>query len=515
MAPRRAALIILDGWGQREALAHNAVRQAHTPHLTALRASCPATTLGASGMAVGLPEGQMGNSEVGHLNLGSGRIVYQDFTRINQAIADGSFARCEALLAACAAARDGGGALHLLGLLSDGGVHSHQEHLYALLRLAREQGVARVFVHPFLDGRDTPPRSGSGYLAALEAAAGEIGVGRVASVCGRFYAMDRDHRWDRVARAYGALVGREGRRAGSARQAVEAAYAAGQSDEFVEPWLIADADGGPLGPVRDGDAVVFFNFRADRAREITRAFTDPGFEAFETGSRPRLATFVAFTEYDETFHLPIAFPAQRLHNLLGQVVANAGLRQLRIAETEKYAHVTFFFNGGQEEPFPGEQRVLIPSPREVATYDLQPEMSAFAVRDRLIQEIGTGQPDLIVANFANLDMVGHTGVMDAAVRAVEAVDQCVGAVVGALRGHGYAVLITADHGNAEEMFATHNGQAHTAHTLNRVPLLLVDDQVAGVRLRDDGILADVAPTLLQLMGLAAPAEMTGASLRVG
>jgi 2,3-bisphosphoglycerate-independent phosphoglycerate mutase len=515
MAPRRCALIILDGWGQREERDHNAVLQARTPCLGSLRARCPSTTLGASGLAVGLPEGQMGNSEVGHLNLGAGRIVYQDFTRINQAIADGSFARCEALLAACTAARDGGGALHLLGLLSDGGVHSHQEHLYALLRLARGQGMERVFVHPFLDGRDTPPRSGSGYLAALEAAAAEIGVGRVASVSGRFYAMDRDNRWERVERAYRALVRGEGHRAGSSAEAIAAAYAAGQSDEFVEPWVLTGPDGAPVGPIRDGDAVVCFNFRADRAREITRAFTEPGFGVFDAGARPRLAAYVAFTVYDETFSLPVAFPPQKLQHLLGQVVSEAGLSQLRIAETEKYAHVTFFFNGGEEAPFPGERRELLPSPREVATYDQKPEMSALAVRDRLLEEIRDHRPDLIVANFANLDMVGHTGVMAAAVRAVETVDRCVGAVVEALREQGYAALITADHGNAEEMFAPASGQAHTAHTLNRVPLLLVDDAAPGAGLRGDGILADVAPTLLDLMGLDVPAEMTGASLRLG
>jgi len=512
---RRAALLILDGWGHREDRDHNAVEQAHTPHLTRLFAAYPHTTLSASGLDVGLPAGQMGNSEVGHLNLGAGRVVYQDFTRIQKASAEGGFARCEALVAACAAARDGGGALHLLGLLSDGGVHSHQEHVYALLQLAREQGVERVFVHAFLDGRDTPPRSGAGYLAALEAAAGEIGVGRVATVCGRFFAMDRDNRWDRVARAYLALVGREGQRAESPRHAVEAAYAAGQGDEFVEPWIIEDADGAPLGPVRDGDAMVFFNFRADRARELTRAFTEPGFSAFATNPRPRPTIYVTFTEYDETFGLPIAFPPQHLHNLLGQVVAQAGLRQLRIAETEKYAHVTFFFNGGEEQPFPGEQRVLIPSPREVATYDLKPEMSAYGVRDRLVEALRTAPPDLIVANFANLDMVGHTGVMAAAVRAVEVVDQCVGDVVAALRRADYAVAITADHGNAEEMFDPHSGQPHTAHTLNRVPLLLVDDARPGLRLRADGILADVAPILLEWMGLPIPEEMTGRSLRGG
>ncbi len=512
---RPVALIILDGWGFRSERAHNAVAGARTPHLDRLFADESWTTLGASGMDVGLPDGQMGNSEVGHLNLGAGRIVYQDYTRINLAIRDGSFFDNPVLVDSCRRVKETGGALHLLGLLSDGGVHSHQEHLYALVELARRQGLDRVFVHAFLDGRDTPPQSGIGYLEHLEAQLADKGVGRIATVTGRYYAMDRDNRWDRVEKAWDALVRGRGAPAPSATEAVRAAYAAGQTDEFVEPRVIVDGAGDPVGRVADGDAVVFFNFRADRARELTRAFTEPGFEAFDVSDRPRLAGFVTFTLYDETFDLPVAFPPEHLSEIFGQVVSGAGLRQLRIAETEKYAHVTYFFNGGEETPFPGEDRVLIPSPREVATYDQKPEMSAFAVRDRLVQEIGRRAHDLIVVNFANLDMVGHTGVYEAAVRAVEAVDSCVGDVAAALRANGYAFLITGDHGNAEEMWDPATGQPHTAHTCNRVPCVLVDPDRPGLRLRRDSRLADVAPTLLRILGLPKPDPMTGEDLVEG
>ncbi len=505
---RRVALIILDGWGYRAETRHNAVAGARTPHFDRLFSQYPWTTLGASGMDVGLPDGQMGNSEVGHLNLGAGRIVYQDYTRINLAIRDGSFFDNPVLAEACERAR-AGGSLHLMGLLSDGGVHSHQEHLYALLELARRRGLERVFVHAFLDGRDTPPQSGLGYVQALERVLADKGVGRIATVSGRYYAMDRDKRWDRVKKAWDALVRGEGPRAPSAAEAVQAAYAEGETDEFVVPRVIADAGGRPLATVRDGDAVIFFNFRADRARQLTRAFTQPDFDGFDVDGRPALAYFATFTLYDETFDLPVAFPPEHLRNIFGEVVSAAGLRQLRIAETEKYAHVTYFFNGGEETPFPGEDRVLIPSPRDVATYDQKPEMSAFGVRDRLLREIEREVYDLVVVNFANLDMVGHTGIYEAAVKAVEAVDACVGAVVEAFAAKGYACLITGDHGNAEEMWDDAEGQPHTAHTTNRVPCILVDPRNPGLQLRSDGVLADVAPTLLAIMGLSQPAEMTG------
>lgn len=509
---RRVALLVLDGWGQRADEAANAVARARTPRLDALFRDFPSTSLGASGLDVGLPPGQMGNSEVGHLNLGAGRVVYQDFTRINLAIEDGSLYDNPALVGACRAAAEGGGALHLLGLLSDGGVHSHQEHLYTLLELARRQGLGRVFVHAFLDGRDTPPQSGLGYVRALEAELARRGVGAVATVMGRFYAMDRDTRWDRVEKAFRALCLGEGLPSASAEAAVEQAYAEGQTDEFVAPRVIAGPGGGPLGPIADGDAVLFFNFRADRARELTRAFTEEHFAAFDASGRPRLASYVTLTRYDEAFDLPAAFPPVRLSHIYGEVLSEAGLRQLRIAETEKYAHVTFFFNGGEEEPFAGEERILVPSPRDVTTYDQKPEMSAVAVADRLVAEIEAGRFDAVVVNFANLDMVGHTGVIAAAVKAVETVDACVGRVVDALRARGWAALLTADHGNAEEMWDPASGQAHTAHTTNRVPCVLVDDERRGARLRGGGILADVAPTLLALAGLAQPPEMTGRSL---
>jgi 2,3-bisphosphoglycerate-independent phosphoglycerate mutase len=505
-------LIILDGWGYRESFEHNAVRAAGTPCLDALRKTYLFTTLGASGLDVGLPEGQMGNSEVGHLNLGAGRVVYQDFTRINLAIENVSFADYPALNQACSLAAASGGALHLLGLLSDGGVHSHQDHLHALLDLAKARGLGRVFVHAFLDGRDTPPRSGLAYMEALEAKMSDIGLGQVATVCGRFYAMDRDTRWERVEAAYRALCEGEGERAGSGSEAIQAAYGAGETDEFVRPRVIGDGHGGDAGALADGDVGVFFNFRADRARELTRALTVPGFREFDVGRRPRLAGFVTFTEYDDDFGLPVAFPQVRLPKILGEVIAAAGLRQLRIAETEKYAHVTFFFNGGEEQPFPLEERILIASPRGVATYDLQPEMSAFAVKERLVEEVEKERNALIVANFANLDMVGHTGSMEAAMRAVRAVDTCVGEVVDALCRREYRAIITADHGNAEQMWDPHSGQAHTAHSTNPVPCIVVDRDGVGARLRQGGTLADVAPTLLELMGLDPPQEMTGTSL---
>jgi len=507
--PKPLLLMILDGWGINPHRENNAVALAAPPVMGRLLSEYPASELNASGMAVGLPEGQMGNSEVGHMNIGAGRVVYQDLTRITKAIQDGSFFRNDVLLDCLARTRDSGGRLHLAGLLSDGGVHSHNTHLYAMLELARREGIGEVFVHCFLDGRDTPPRSGSGYVAELESEMTRLGIGRIATVTGRYYAMDRDNRWERVEKAFRAMVDGEGLFFADAAGAVSASYAEDVTDEFVLPSVMTEGDS-PVGTLRDGDGFVFFNFRSDRAREITRALTDQNFTGFRRSARPALAAYVCMTEYDETFGLPIAFRTEELKNILGEVVSLAGLRQLRIAETEKYAHVTFFFNGGNETPFPGEDRVLVPSPKEVATYDLKPEMSAFGVAEELVKRVNEDIYDFIVLNFANADMVGHTGSLDAAIRAVSAVDACVGRVVNAVLSRGGSLLITADHGNAENM-ADESGNPHTAHTCNPVPLLLVDDSMRNIRLRR-GILADIAPTILKLLGISQPAEMTGVSL---
>ncbi|TYO96622.1 phosphoglycerate mutase [Geothermobacter ehrlichii] len=508
--PRKPlALIILDGWGQAECTDTNAVCQAKTPVLDRLFSQYPHTLLGASGEDVGLPAGQMGNSEVGHLNIGAGRIVYQDLTRISKAIADGDFFRNPVLCRAMDAIRESGGRLHLFGLLSDGGVHSHNSHLYALVRMARDHGIGDICIHAFMDGRDTPPKSGAGYLEQLEAELQRLGTGRIATVIGRYFAMDRDNRWDRIEKAWRALTRGEGEAATDSAQAIASAYAAGQTDEFVEPRVI-QADGLAVGPVRSGDGVIFFNFRADRARELTRVFNEREFSGFDRGEVPDLAAWVCLTEYDETFGLPIAFPPESYADILGEVLARAGKTQLRIAETEKYAHVTFFFNGGGEEPFPGEKRILIPSPQEVATYDQKPEMSAREVTNTVIREIESGAHDVIVLNFANPDMVGHTGVMEAAVRAMETVDDCLGKVVEAVLAAGGELLITADHGNCEKM-VDEQGRPHTAHTDNPVALLLVSDRLRQARLKN-GILADIAPTMLDLLGLEKPAAMSGQSL---
>jgi 2,3-bisphosphoglycerate-independent phosphoglycerate mutase len=505
-------LVVLDGWGIRAEREANAIAIAGTPNLDALARDFPSTALETSGLSVGLPEGQMGNSEVGHTNLGAGRIVYQDLVRINRAVEDGSFFRNDALLLACHRARASGGSLHLMGLLSDGGVHSHQEHLHACLDLARREGVARTFVHAFMDGRDTPPRSGVEYMRRLEARLRETGYGRLATVTGRFYAMDRDKRWDRVAQAHAALVHGEGLRARTGVEAMEASYAQGEGDEFVRPTVIVDGDGRPVGPVRDGDAVLFFNFRADRAREISRAFTQDDFKEFDRRGAPRLSAFVCMTEYDKTFTLPVAFPPQELTEIFPEIVSRAGLAQLRCAETEKYAHVTFFFNGGRELVYPGEDRILVPSPRDVKTYDQKPEMSAREVTDRLIEAIGTGKYGFVLVNYANPDMVGHTGILEAAVKAVRVVDECIGRLWQAARKQGMAMLVTADHGNCEMMTDPVTGQPHTAHTLGPVPFLLADPDFRGAKLRSKGVLADVAPTLLQVMGLPQPREMKGLGL---
>jgi len=502
------ALIILDGWGINESCENNAVCQAHTPRLDHLFRNYPNSWLNASGLNVGLPEGQMGNSEVGHLNIGAGRIIYQDLTRISRSIAEGDFFSNPVLVNALSRIRKAGGQLHLMGLLSDGGVHSHIAHLFALLELSKREGVDAC-VHAFMDGRDTPPQSGIGYLEQLEAEIARLGHGCLATVTGRYYAMDRDNRWDRVKRAWQAMVLGQGAPAESGKSAIQAAYTAGQTDEFVEPRVIC-RDGLPVGRIQDNDGIIFFNFRADRAREITRAFIQPDFSAFERTEIPQLSEFVSLTEYDETFGLPVAFAAESYPKLLGEVVSEAGLHQLRVAETEKYAHVTFFFNGGEEKPYPNEDRVLIQSPTDVSTYDQRPAMSAVEVTDEVIRRIRQGTYDLIILNLANPDMVGHSGILAAAISAMETVDSCTGRIVDALLEAGGCALITADHGNCELM-VDQNGSPHTAHTANRVPVILVDPDHCGARLQP-GILADLAPTILSLMGLPIPAEMTGRNL---
>ena len=504
-------LMILDGWGINPNPAHNAVALAKTPNLTKYLAEYPHVEISCSGMAVGLPEGQMGNSEVGHLNIGAGRVVYQELTRVTKSILAGDFFSNPVLLDCIAKVKANGGRLHLSGLLSDGGVHSHNTHLYALLELAKREGLQDVFVHCLLDGRDTPPQSGAEYLAQLEAEITRIGCGKIATVMGRYYAMDRDNRWDRVEKAYNAMVcGKGEQQAATSKEAIEQSYAAGVNDEFVLPTVMVE-QGAPVGTLNDGDGFIFFNFRSDRAREITRAIALDGFDGFERSCWPKLAGYVCLTEYDATFGLPIAFASSELTNILGGVLAKNGMKQLRIAETEKYAHVTFFFNGGVETPFQGEDRAMIPSPKEVATYDQKPEMSAFQVTDKLLKLLDQDLYDVIILNFANCDMVGHTGIEAAAIKAVEAVDACVGRVVAKVREKGGAVLITADHGNAEQM-RDENGEPFTAHTTNPVWLLLVDDSRKGVTLREGGRLADIAPTMLKMLGVAQPQEMTGESL---
>jgi 2,3-bisphosphoglycerate-independent phosphoglycerate mutase len=508
-------LIIRDGWGVRDegpedARRHgNAVLLAHVPVLDRLLATCPHSLLQASGEAVGLPAGQMGNSEVGHQNLGAGRVTYQDLMRISVAIRDGSFARNPVFLKVMGEVKRNGTRLHLMGLLSDGGVHSHNAHLYALLELAKSRGLRadQVVVHAILDGRDTPPRSGAGYLEDLERQIKAIGVGRVGTVIGRYYSMDRDNRWERTNRAYAAYVLGEGARASGASEEIQSSYAADVSDEFVEPAVLVDADGEPVGRVQDGDGIIFFNFRPDRARQITRAFTHSAPEG--AGLPPVDVHFVCMTEYDSTIPAPVAFPPEVVEYPLGEVVAAAGLRQLRIAETEKYAHVTYFFNGGREEAFDREERALIPSPK-VATYDLQPAMSAVSITDELLERLSgnTSPYDLVVLNFANADMVGHTGVLPATIQALEVVDACIGRIVDRVRELGGITLITADHGNAEQMIDSDGGPL-TAHTTNPVHLILVDGAHRALR---DGIFADVAPTVLALLELEAPPEMTGHSL---
>ncbi len=499
---RLVGLVILDGWGLHPNKEGNAIRLARTPVMDRLLSTRPNATLITSGEVVGLPAGQMGNSEVGHLNLGAGRIVYQDLTRIDKAITDGALARNPVLNATWSRARVGG-TLHLIGLLSPGGVHSHERHLHALLRLAAAAGVPRIRVHAFLDGRDTAPRSARSSIEATESVLREAPGGSIATVSGRFFAMDRDKRWDRTEKAYRAMRSGDGLRSGSAADAVRAAYGRGESDEFVVPAVLGDAD----GSIRDGDTVLAFNFRPDRMRQISRALADPEFTGFPRGDAPANLHYVCMTEYDETFTFPVVFTDAPLRKTIGEVVSEAGIGQLRIAETEKYAHVTYFFNGSEETPFPREDRALIPSP-QVTTYDLKPEMSALEVTAEFERRIRDETYGFFVLNFANVDMVGHTGVIPAAIRAVETVDGCLGRLLDAVERRGGLALVTADHGNAEQML-DESGGPHTAHTLNPVPVLIGTGEPRLVR---SGILADVAPTLLKLMELDTPLEMTGRSL---
>ena len=502
---RPVVLMVLDGWGCAPDGPGNAVSLASTPVFDGLLAAYPHGTLEASGPAVGLPPGQMGNSEVGHLNIGAGRVVYQDLTRISKAIADGDFFANRVLKQACAKAVGRGTTMHLMGLVSGGGVHSDMGHLKACLELAAREGVSSVVVHAFLDGRDTLPRSAKGYLAEIQQKMDDLGVGRFGVVSGRYYAMDRDTRWERVKLAYDALVYGDGFFAADAQAAVDAAYKRGENDEFVRPTIVApELD----ARVADGDVCLFFNFRPDRARELTRAFAEPGFAAFDRGPHPPAVDFVTMTEYKKEFGLPMAFAPEHPINVLADVLAAHGLRQLHIAETEKYAHVTFFFNGGVEKPVEGEQRILVPSPRDVPTYDHKPAMSAYGVTDELVAALADGGFAFAVVNYANADMVGHTGVICAAVAAVEAVDACLGRVVATVEGLGGVCLVTADHGNSDHMLEP-DGSPNTAHSTNPVPFIAT---ATGVRVREGGRLCDLAPTALALLGLAQPAEMTGVRL---
>nr|WP_288890572.1 2,3-bisphosphoglycerate-independent phosphoglycerate mutase [uncultured Blautia sp.] len=511
MSKKPTVLMILDGYGLNDNCEANAVCEAKTPIMDQLKSQCPFVKGNASGMAVGLPEGQMGNSEVGHLNMGAGRIVYQELTRITKEIEDGDFFQNEALLKAVCNAKANDSALHLFGLLSDGGVHSHNTHVYGILELAKREGLSKVFVHCFLDGRDTPTTAGKEYIKELNDKMKELGVGQVASVMGRYYAMDRDNRWDRVERAYNVMTKGEGNQAECPVCAVKDSYAAEKTDEFVEPTAIVK-DGQPVGIIKDKDSVIFFNFRPDRAREITRAFCDDEFTGFTRDKRLDL-TYVCFTEYDPTIpNKDVAFHKVAISNTFGEFLAANGMTQARIAETEKYAHVTFFFNGGVEEPNKGEDRILVKSPK-VATYDLKPEMSAYEVCDKLTEAIRSGKYDVIIINFANPDMVGHTGVEDAAIKAVEAVDACVGKAVDAVKEVDGQMFICADHGNAEQLKDYVTGETFTAHTTNPVPFILVNAE-PGYGLREGGCLADIAPTLIEMMGMEQPKEMTGKSLLI-
>lgn len=508
MSKRPVVLAILDGYGISKETKGNAVYSAKKPNLDRLNSTYPTTVIHASGMDVGLPDGQMGNSEVGHTNIGAGRIVYQELTRITKSISDGDFFENEALVGACKNCADKNSSLHIMGLLSDGGVHSHIEHLFAIVELAKKQGLKNVYVHCFLDGRDVSPTSGVDFAAQLENKLSEIGVGKIATLSGRYYAMDRDNRWERVTKAYDALVYGKGETADNAVDAIKASYANDVTDEFVVPTVILE-NGKPTATIGEGDSIVFYNFRPDRAREITRTLVDPDFDGFE---RKYFETyFVTMTQYDAKMpNVHVAFKPQKLVNTIGEYVSSKGLKQLRIAETEKYAHVTFFFNGGVEKVYDGEDRILVASPK-VATYDMQPEMSAYEVTDKLLEALDTDKYDMVILNFANCDMVGHTGIMEAAIKAVETVDECIGKVADKVISMDGAIFITADHGNAEQMIDPADGSVFTAHTTNVVPLIAAG--IGDVKL-NEGRLADLAPTMLDVMGLDIPEEMTGKSLIV-
>ena len=509
MKNKLTMLMILDGFGINENEQGNAVKLANTPNIDKLMKTCPTTRIFASGMSVGLPEGQMGNSEVGHTNIGAGRIVYQELTKITKSIEDGDFFSIPEFNKAIENCKKYNSKLHIMGLLSDGGVHSHIRHLYGLLELAKRKDFENVFVHCFMDGRDTPPASGEGYITKLEEKMKEKGIGKIASISGRFYAMDRDKRWQRVQKAYDAMVNGVGNKASSAIQAVEASYQKEIFDEFIEPTVICNGDT-PVAKIEPHDSVIFFNFRPDRAREISRTFVDPAFNDFETSKDLDLC-FVCMTPYDETLpNVDVAFKKEHLKNTFGEYISDLGYTQLRIAETEKYAHVTFFFNGGQEKQYPGEDRILVPSPK-VETYDMQPEMSAPEVTEKVVDAINSKKYDAIILNFANPDMVGHTGNLEAAIKAVETIDASVGKVVEAVNAQNGVLMITADHGNCEQMIDYKTGEPHTAHTTNPVPLILVGMDNAKLR---EGKLADLTPTMLEIMGLKKPEEMTGESIIV-
>ncbi|AKB83827.1 2,3-bisphosphoglycerate-independent phosphoglycerate mutase [Methanosarcina barkeri 3] len=508
-AKKPLMLIILDGWGYREAIEGNAVLAAKTPNLDHLMEEYPWCFLEASGEAVGLPEGQMGNSEVGHLNIGAGRIVYQDLTRINLSIKKGDFFKNPAFLGAISNAKANDSSLHLIGLVSYGGVHSYMTHIYALIKLAQQEGLKKVYIHAFLDGRDVPPKAALKDIKELDAFCKENGSAKIATISGRYYAMDRDKRWDRTKLAYDALtMGVAPYKAPDAETAVSEAYERGETDEFVKPTVITDLEGKPEAVIKDNDSIIFFNFRPDRARQLTWAFVNKDFDSFPREKHPKVY-YVCMAQYDETLDLPIAFPPEELKNVLGEVLSKQGLTQLRIAETEKYAHVTFFLNGGQEKCYEGEDRCLIPSPK-VATYDLKPEMSAYEVTDEVIERIRSGKYDVIILNFANMDMVGHTGIFEAAVKAVEVVDNCVGRIEAVLKEVGGVAIITADHGNAEQMENPKTGEPHTAHTSNPVKCIYFgNDEVKALK---NGKLCDLAPTLLEILKVRKPEEMTGESL---